>query len=128
MTLLRQVIKIGLVLFVFCGSGSGYAQEFSMDDFCDIEGTSASLRIDKIIRWFKLSHQAVGQLTGRSKCPKGESFVIKTTCIGPYRVAIISLLKTRDEKQPLMATRLFHLYTKINGNDKLTLCQPATSE
>ncbi len=128
MTIFWRVIKIGLTLIVFSSFGSGYAQDFSINDFCKIKGEPASQRIDKIIRWFKLPYQSADQLSGRSKCPKGESFKIKTSCVGPHRVAIISFLIKRYEKPPLKTTRLFHLYTKRSGGDKLTLCWPKTTE
>ncbi len=126
MTLFWRIITIFWVLMVFSNSEI-HAQDFSVIDFCSIQGTSAAQRIDKIIRWFKLPYRTAGQLRGKSKCPKGEFFKIKTSCVGLHRVAIISLSKKRYEKPSLKTTRLFHLFRKRRGGDKLTLCQPLSN-
>jgi hypothetical protein len=104
------------------------AQGMSIDGFCEIYADTAPQRVDKIIRIFKLPQRPVEQLTGKATCQTGETFILKTTCVGLNRVAILTLSHPGSNAFPSGATRLFHLVTGNPSNETLTLCTPPTTE
>lgn len=113
-----------IVLFPVASFGQG----MSIDRFCEIYADSAPQRIDKIIRIFQLVNRPAEQLTGNASCQSGETFILKTTCIGPHRVAILSISNPNSTEYPHSASRLFHLKTKTAGDVYLTPCQIAPAE
>ncbi len=123
MALSRLTLQVILFVVLIIHSEMGLAQGLSIDRFCDIYADTAPQRIDKIIRLFKLPYRSADQLNGKSFCQNGESFEIKTSCIGPNRVAILSLSHPKSQTKPSSATRLFHLYT-TTGDKSFTPCQP----
>lgn len=104
------------------------AQSLPIDRFCDIYGENASHRIDKIIRLFKLPFRPVEQLVGNTSCSNGETFTLKTSCVGDLRVGIFSLSDPTAKTPPSKATRLFHLYTSASGPKSPLLCNPPTAQ
>ncbi len=118
------MVKTILIISIFSISGICQAQGISMKHFCDIQDGSASKRIGEIIRQFNLPYLTAEQLSGSIKCKSGELFIIRTSCVGLYKVAIISLKNPNSKKQFTNATRLFHMYKKNGSNETMTLCQP----
>lgn len=114
-------------LFILFGQPDLKGQNLPMDRFCDIYGENASHRIAKIIRLFKLSLRPAEQLTGSTQCTNGETFTLKTSCVGALRVGIFSLSDPTSISPPAKASQLFHLYTLSNGSKALLLCTQPTA-
>lgn len=100
------------------------AQEVPVDRFCDIYADSYPERLEKIFRLFDLQYRKAEQLNGDADCSNGDIFVLRTTCVGPYRVAIFSVSNQRTRKRPSSASKLFHLVTTQNGFEALIPCEP----
>lgn len=98
------------------------AQEVPIDRFCDIYADSYPDRLEKIFRLFDLQYRKAEQLRGDADCPNGDVFVLRTSCVGPYKVAIFSISNQRTQKRPSSASKLFHLVTTQNGIETLTPC------
>jgi hypothetical protein len=124
MTLFRTILSASFIAVFLFNSGLCSAQGISVTRFCDIYAESAPLRVEKIIHLFKLPYRPAEQLIGTSNCPGGESFYLKTACVGPHRVAILTLSNPNAKTESANATRLFHLYKTPGSDANLTPCQP----
>ncbi len=123
MTNFRSIIKIILFTTLLFNAGQSFGQGVSISRFCNIKGDSPTGRINSIIEVFKLSYLPAAQLTGSFKCKIGDIFTVRTSCIGPNRVGILSISNSESTVYPSGATRLFHLYKKQKDKDDiLTTC------
>ena len=119
----RTILFVGLFM-IFLLPSNLMSQNLPMDRFCDIYSDSAPLRLDKIIRLFKLQFRPLEQLNGQTECSSGETFTLKTSCVGAFRVVVFSLSHPESETLPSHATRLIHLYSNQSGRKMPVLCHP----